>query len=136
MPTTQLLGSVGHVGSTWNTRMPADFAGLCAAPGSTKRPTTAITISPNHAQRIIVFRIHAPFIRARGPRRWRAYTRRWRGGARLRLGRERFRRSGVGDASGGYAHIVVEKLRCDVGAALPYQRMKERVDRELAEGSR
>src|SRR5215510_10668916 len=66
MPTTQLLGSVGHVGSTWNTGMPADFAGLCAAPGSTQRPTMAITISPSHAHGIVVFRIHAPFIKARG----------------------------------------------------------------------
>src|SRR5580765_7049672 len=81
MPTTQLLGSAGHVGSTWNTGMPADFAGFCAAPGSTHRPTIAITISPSHTHRIVVFRIHAPFIKARGPRRWRAYTRRWRGGS-------------------------------------------------------
>src|SRR5262245_33059322 len=66
MPTTQLLGSVGHVGSTWNTGMPADFAALCAAPGSTQRATMAITISPSHAHRIIVFRIHAPFIKERG----------------------------------------------------------------------
>src|SRR5947207_16020420 len=66
MPTTQLLGSVGHVGSTWNTGMAADFAGFCAAPGSTQRPTTAITISPINAHRIIVFRIQAPFLKARG----------------------------------------------------------------------
>src|SRR5215471_19388495 len=66
MPTTQLLGSVGHVGSTWNTGMPAEFAGFCAAPGSTHRPTMAITISPSHAHRTMVFRIDAPFIEARG----------------------------------------------------------------------
>src|SRR6185369_15126674 len=66
MPTTQLLGSVGHVGSTWNTGMPADFGGFCAAPGSTQRPTIAITVSPSHAHRIVIFRIQAPFTKARG----------------------------------------------------------------------